>query len=181
MVEARKRLEKCKEIRESLVKTDDKNALFKRDLAMVFYRLGNLADRMKDEKASLAAFQTAREIEGKLVSEDLVNEKRLLELMKSLAHVGEVDRAAGIADRLIAGPNPDNELRIDIARTYAQCARFTPAAQGEKARTFQEKAVEVIRTAVREGFPRSCLPRRRTRSRSDPQSGRLPEVGSRGG
>ncbi len=31
LVEARKRLEKCKEIRESLVKTDDKNALFKRD------------------------------------------------------------------------------------------------------------------------------------------------------
>jgi serine/threonine protein kinase/tetratricopeptide (TPR) repeat protein len=152
LVEARKRLEKCKEIRESLVKEDDKNAVFKRDLAIVLYRLGNLADREKDEKASIAAFETAREIEEKLVSQDPVNEKRLLELMKSLAHVGQVDRAAGIADRMITGPHTDNELRIDIARTYAQCARYTPAAQGEKTRTFQVKAVEAIRTAVREGF-----------------------------
>jgi tetratricopeptide (TPR) repeat protein len=152
LVEARKRLERCKEIRESLVKADDKNALFKRDLAIVLYRLGNLADREKNEKAAIEAFETAREIEDKLVSEDPVNEKRLLELMKSLAHVGQVDRAAGIADRMIAGPNTDNELRIDIARTYAQCARHTPAAQGAKARTFQVKAVEAIRSAVREGF-----------------------------
>ncbi len=152
LVEARKRLEKCKEIRESLVKADDKNAVFKRDLAIVLYRLGNLADREKDEKTALAAFEAACEIQEKLVSEDPVNEKRSLELMRSLAHVGQVDRAFGIADRMIAGPHTDNELRIDIARTYAQCARHTPAAQGEKAQTFQVKAVEAIRTAVREGF-----------------------------
>ena len=132
LVEARKRLEKCKEIRESLVKADDKNALFKRDLAIVLYRLGNLADREKDEKAAIEAFETAREIEEKLVSEDPVNEKRLLELMKSLAHVGQVDRAAGIADRMIAGPHADNELRIDIARTYAQCARPRPPRRARK-------------------------------------------------
>jgi hypothetical protein len=134
------------------VKADDKNAVFKRDLAIVLYRLGNLADREKNEKAAIEAFEAAREIQEKLVSEDPFNEKRLLELMRSLAHVGQVDKAAGIADRMIAGPNTDNELRIDVARTYAQCARSTPAAQGEKARTFQMKAVEAIRTAVREGF-----------------------------
>jgi len=72
--------------------------------------------------------------------------------MRSLAHAGQVDRAAGIADRLLAGPHADNELNIDIARTYAQCARATPAAQGEAARAFQAKAVEAIRAAVREGF-----------------------------
>jgi tetratricopeptide (TPR) repeat protein len=151
-VEARKRLEKCKKIRESLVKEDDKNAVFKRDLAMVHYRLGTLADREKDDKAAMAAFEAARAIEEKLVSQDPGNEKRLLELMKCLARVGQVDQAADIADRMSAGPNADNELRIDIAGTYAQCARYTPAPQGEKAQTFQVKAVDAIRTAVRAGF-----------------------------
>jgi serine/threonine protein kinase/tetratricopeptide (TPR) repeat protein len=152
LVEARKRLEKCKEIRESLVKQDDKNALLKRDLAIVLYRLGSLADREKDEKAATTAFEAAREIEEKLVSQDPTNDRRLLELMQSLAHVGQVDRAAEIADRMIAGPRADNELRIVVAGTYAQCARHTPAAQGEKALAFRVKAVEAVRAAVREGY-----------------------------
>ena len=152
LVEARKRLEKCKEMRESLVKEDDDNAVYKRDLGIALYRLGSLADREKDEKAAIKVFEAARDIQEKLVSQDPANEKRLLELMQSLAHVGLVDRAAGIADRMIAGPLADNELRIDAARTYAQCARSTPAEQGEKAQAFQAKAVEAIRVAVREGF-----------------------------
>jgi len=152
LAEARNRLEKCRAIRESLVRADVKHAILKRDLAIVLYRLGNLADREKDDKAAIAAFEAAREIEEKLVSEDPVNEKRLLELMRSLAHVGQVDRAAGLADRMIAGPSTDNELRLDIARTYAQCARHVPAAQREKVQALQVKAVETIRGAVREGF-----------------------------
>ena len=53
---------------------------------------------------------------------------------------------------MFAGPQIDNELRIDIARTFAQCARFTTAAKGEKVRAYQLSAIEAIRTAVREGF-----------------------------
>ncbi len=172
LVEARKYLEKCKEIREILMKSDDKNAFFKRDLAFVFYRLGNLSDREKDEKSAIKAFETAREIEEKLVAEDPGNEKRLFELMESLAHVGQVDRAAGIADRMIAGPNIDNELRIDIARAYAQCARQAPAMQIEKKKAFEVKAIEAIRTAVREGFRDGVY----LRDEPDPQSGRLPKA-----
>jgi tetratricopeptide (TPR) repeat protein len=152
LAEARHRLEKCKEIRESLVKADDKNVIFKRDLAMVLYRLGNLDEREKDEKSATGSFERARQIEEKLVSDDPQNDQRQMELMRIRAHVGQVDKATGVADRMIAGPNADNELRIDIARTYAQCARHTPATQGEKAQTLQVKAVEAIRSAVREGF-----------------------------
>jgi tetratricopeptide (TPR) repeat protein/tRNA A-37 threonylcarbamoyl transferase component Bud32 len=152
LAEARRRLEKCKEIREFLVKADDRNVLFKRDLAMVLYRLGNLAEREKDEKSAIGSFERARQIEERLVHDDPENDQRLMELMRIWAHVGQVDKATGVADQMIAGPNADNELRIDIARTYAQCARHTPAAQGEKAQTFQVKAIEAIRNSVREGF-----------------------------
>ncbi len=152
LAEARNRLEKCKEIREALVKADDKNAFFKRDLAIVLYRLGNLKEREKDEKGAIEAFEETRQIREKLVGEDPENDKRLIEVMMSWAHVGQIDKAAGIADRMIVGPHADDELRIDIARTYAQCASHTPVTQAEKALTFQVKAIEAMRNAVREGF-----------------------------
>jgi tetratricopeptide (TPR) repeat protein len=152
LAEARKRLDKCKEIRESLVKADDKNAQLKRDLAIAYYRLGNLADREKDDKTAFAAFDAARHIEERLVSDDPGNDKRQIELMMSLAHVGQVDRAAGIAESQTARPSADNELRIDAARTFAQCARHAPADQTEKAHAFQVKAVDAIRAAIANGF-----------------------------
>ena len=73
-----------------------------------------------------------------LVDEDPHNDKRSMELMTSLAHVGQIDKAAGIADRFNAGPRLDNELRLEIARCYAQCAR---GAQDGQARNGVEYAV----------------------------------------
>ena len=149
---AKPHLERCRELRAALVEADPKNAIFRRNLGIALYRLGSLADREKNEKAAAEVFETTRKIQQKLVDEDQHNDKRQNELMRTLAQVGQVDKAAEIADRLNAGPNADNEQRLDIARAYAQCARHTPAAQAEKAQTFQVKAVETLRKAVESGF-----------------------------
>jgi tetratricopeptide (TPR) repeat protein/tRNA A-37 threonylcarbamoyl transferase component Bud32 len=149
---ARRHLERSKEIRASLARSDPKNTLHQRDLAITFFRLGSLADREKNDKAALEAFEAARKIQQHLAEIDEHNDKRLLELMPTLAHVGQIDKAAEIADRLSSGPRVDNELRLEIARCYSQCARGLPKDQAERQQTFQVKAIQTLRAAVSNGF-----------------------------
>ncbi|MDB5349086.1 MAG: serine/threonine protein kinase [Planctomycetota bacterium] len=149
---ARRYLERSKDLRMGLLQSDPKNTIHQRDLSISLYRLGNLADREKDEKAAAEAFETARKLQQQLVDLDEHNDKRLLELMTTLAHVGQTDKAAAIADRLNGGPKVDNELRLEIARCYAQCARSTPINQNEPRQTFLVKAMETLRTTVVNGF-----------------------------
>ena len=149
---ARKHLGLSREIRTSLVDADPKNTVRRRDLGVSLYHLGNLADREKDPKAAREAFEAAYKVQQALVDLDEKNDKRLYELAPTLAHVGQVDKAAELADRLGAGPNVDNELRVALARCYAQCARATPPEKSGRARTFLVKAVETLRAAVKEGY-----------------------------
>ena len=149
---ARVHLQRCKELRVALVDADPKNAISRRNLGIVFYQLGNLADREKNEKGASEAFQSAREIQQKLADDDGQNEKRQYELMKTLAQVGRVEQAVQIADRLNSGQNVDNELLLEIACCYAQCARHTPADQAKSSQTYLEAAVNAIRKAIDKGF-----------------------------
>jgi tetratricopeptide (TPR) repeat protein/tRNA A-37 threonylcarbamoyl transferase component Bud32 len=152
LAEARKRLERSRELRAALVEADGRNATWKRNLAISLYRLGSLADREKNEKAALESFEASRKLSQQLVDEDPHNDKRSMELMTSLAHVGQIDKAAGIADRFSAGPKLDNELRLEIARCYAQCARGALDGEAALKAGLQLKAIEVLRAAVANGF-----------------------------
>jgi tetratricopeptide (TPR) repeat protein/tRNA A-37 threonylcarbamoyl transferase component Bud32 len=152
LAEARKRLERSRELRAALVEADGRNAVWKRDLAASLYRLGSLADREKNEEAALGAFEESRKLLQRLVDDDPHNDKRLMELMRALAHTSQIEKAAGIADRFSAGPKLDNELRLEMTRCYAQCARRTPDGQAARKAGFQLKAVEVLRAAVANGF-----------------------------
>ena len=103
LAEARKRLERSRELRAALVEGDGRNAVWKRDLAISLYRLGSLCDREKNEKAALEAFEASRTLSQQLVDDDPHNDKRLMELMKVLSHTGQIEKAVGIADRFSAG------------------------------------------------------------------------------
>ena len=149
---ARVHLQRCKELRVALVDADPRNAISRRNLGLVLYQLGNLADREKNEKAAAEAFQAARDIQQKLVDGDPQNDKRQYELMKTLAHIGQVDQAARIADRLNSGQNVDNELLLEIASCFAQCARHARADQAKVAQTYLEAAVNAIRKVIDNGF-----------------------------
>jgi tetratricopeptide (TPR) repeat protein/tRNA A-37 threonylcarbamoyl transferase component Bud32 len=150
--ESRKRLERSREIRTALVKADPRNAVLRRNLAMALYLLGNLGDREGNQKFALGSFEAARKLGQELVDEDPHNDKRLMELMEQLAHVGQIDKAVGIIQQLSAVPVQDNELRLQIARCYAQCARNAPDSQAARKEDFLLKAVESLRAAVANGF-----------------------------
>jgi serine/threonine-protein kinase len=149
---ARAFLDQSLAVRESLTKTENRNALFKRDVGMSHYRLGNLDDRQKKTDRALAAYRTALTMREELERTSESNDRRRMELMLALAHTGDVDRAQEMADRLAAGPSVDRELRVDLARCYAQCARAVPNDKMERKQTLFVKAMESLRTAVKDGY-----------------------------
>jgi tetratricopeptide (TPR) repeat protein/tRNA A-37 threonylcarbamoyl transferase component Bud32 len=152
LVEARKSLERSKEIRATLLATDPQNAMAKRNLAISFYFLGSLGDRERNQKFASESFEAARKLGQQLVDEDPKNDRRLMELMAALAHVGQIDKAIAIADRLGTLPNVDNELRVELAGCYTQCARGTPESQSARKAGFLLKAMDNLRAAVANGF-----------------------------
>jgi tetratricopeptide (TPR) repeat protein len=152
LVAARRHLERARDLRRDVVKAEGRNVYYKRDLAIALYRLGNLHELAERAELGREAFEEARKIQEDLVNLSERNDKRQMELMLTLAHLGTINQAAEIADRLAAGPQVDRELRIELARCYAQCARFTAADQAERRQTFLVKATESLRTAVAEGY-----------------------------
>lgn len=152
LAEARKRFERARELRAALVQADPRNVALRRNLAMSFYLLGSLGDREGNEKSALESFEAARKLGQQLVDADPQNDKRLMELMEQLAHVGQIDKAVAIIGRLSAVPIQDNELRVEIARCYAQCARNATGSQAARKEEFKLKAMENLRAAVANGF-----------------------------
>ncbi len=142
-------LKRSLKLREELASSDPRNVVKQRDLSVVLYMIGILNDREKKQEAAAESFKAALAVRRKLVEISPENDSRQLELMVALARLGEVNDAAKIADRIAAGPNVDNEMRYDLARTYAMCSK---ASEGEKAEAFALKSVDTIRTAIREGY-----------------------------
>lgn len=134
---------------QELVAADKDNALFQRDLGLVWYRLGNLALRQNDAAKAAENFGKSREVREALAAKDEKNERRQMELMLVLAHCSEHTRAAEMAAKFRASSNPDNELLLDVARTFAQCAA---ASDQQVADDFAAKALEAIDAAINQGY-----------------------------
>ena len=149
---SREHLEKSREVRAEMSGKDVDSAILARDVGMSLYRLGNIDDLEKKPEAARKEFDEARKIAERLVKLSEGNSKRQVELMHALAHTGEVARASEIGDRLSAGPNVDREMRVEVARGYAQIARNTPPNSDEKVETAKVKAIESIRSAVKQGY-----------------------------
>jgi tetratricopeptide (TPR) repeat protein len=146
---AQANLERCREIRKALVDADPRNAISRRNLATVLYPLAVVAELQKNAKGARELLESARELQQKLVNDDRENLKRQYELMKTLARLGQVPLAVEIADRLAAGVNVDNEMLLEIAYTYAQCARH---AQGGTADAHLTSTVAAVGKAIANGF-----------------------------
>jgi serine/threonine protein kinase len=152
LASAHDHLQASRDLRMRLVESDPKNAVYRRDLGITWYRLGNLADIEKKSAEARVSFEKALALRQELVNASATNDRGQMELMLALAHTGESARAEELADRLAAGPAVDRELRVDLARCYAQCGRSTPAAQAERTQTLLVKAIESLRAAVKEGY-----------------------------
>ena len=149
---ARRNLENSRDRRKDLVDKEPRNVLFGRDLGMTLYRLGNIADFEKDGDRARRLYAAALKIREDLAKISEANDRRQTELMLALAHAGQTTRALELADRFSVGPNVDREQRTFLAACYAQVARATPADKVEQVQTALVKAIDAVRTAVREGF-----------------------------
>ena len=149
---ARRNLENSRDRRKDLVDREPRNVLLGRDLGMTLYRLGNLADLEKNADEARRLYEASLKIREDLAKISEGNDRRQTELMLALAHAGQTARALELADRFSAGPNVDREQRIFLASCYAQVARATPPEKAEQVQTALVKAVDAVRTAVREGF-----------------------------
>jgi hypothetical protein len=149
---ARRELENSRDRRKDLFDREPRNVLFGRDLGMALYRLGNLADLVKDADLAKRMYEASLKIREELAKISEANDRRQTELMLALAHAGQTARALELADRFSAGPNVDREQRIFLACCYAQVARATPADHAEQIQTALVKAVGAVRSAVGEGF-----------------------------
>jgi serine/threonine protein kinase len=107
---------------QELSEYDSYESIYKRDLALAHYRLGNLARRSNEPATAREHYQESLRLREALVAVDESNDRRQLELMLALAHCGDHARAAGIAERYRSSESPDNELLIDVARCFAQCS-----------------------------------------------------------
>jgi tetratricopeptide (TPR) repeat protein len=149
---ARGNLENSRDRRKDLVAREPRNVMLGRDLSMSLYRLGNLADLEKKTDEARKEYESALQIREELARISENNDRRQTELMLALAHAGQTARALELADRFSVGPNVDREQRIFLASCYAQVARATPPEKAEQVQTALVKAVDAVRTAVREGF-----------------------------
>ena len=68
-------------------------AVLTRNVAEALYRLGNLSDREGKQKMALASFEAASKLGQQLVDQDPQNDKRRMELMIDLAHVGQIEKS----------------------------------------------------------------------------------------
>jgi hypothetical protein len=135
---------------QELVETDAENALYQRDLGLAHYRLGNLALRRGDHRAADEQFGLSLEVRQSLADKDPANDRRQMELMLALAHCKQHVRAAEMAAAFRQKPEVDNELLLDVARAYAQCA--AAAGEDSQAETYLQQAYAAVAAAVDEGY-----------------------------
>jgi hypothetical protein len=130
---------------------DSYESIYKRDLALAHYRLGNLARRSNDSATAREHYLKSLELREDLVALDESNDRRQLELMLALAHCGDHARAAGIAEKYRSGESPDNELLIDVSRCFAQCS-MAASDDVELRRVYSERAIAALTAAIAQGY-----------------------------
>ena len=139
-------------LRQQLVDQDAQTIDWRRRLASSHFLLGQVADRQGDSRLAAEHFTAARGLREQVAANDPDSERYQAELMVVLPHAGDVAGAAALANRLADKAGIDNELRIDLARCFTQCARATPAEAPEAASTFRARAMQMLRAAVASGY-----------------------------
>ena len=137
---------------EEVVQADPDLATQKRELAAATARIAQLADVANNPDLARKEYEKAVSLAEELYKLDEKNDLRVTELMLLLPHVGQVNRALEMADRLAAGPKIDTELWTYLAQVYAQAARSLPPQQAGKAGDLESKAMNALRQAVKQGF-----------------------------
>lgn len=150
--QARNDLDQAVNLSEEVSKVDLNQVDYQRDLALALYRRAEVALQQKDLSQAATDFQRCRQIREELAKKDPKNLRRRMELMMVLAHCGEHARAAALAEKVLKETaKDDNELLLDVARTYAQCAAADDADAALR-QQYLTRAEEALQAAVKHGF-----------------------------
>jgi tetratricopeptide (TPR) repeat protein len=134
---------------ERLLREDADNAEVQRAAALAYHRLGAWLEPTQPA-AARKAYEQDVELREELLRRDPKNEKKRKDLMIDLPLVGQVDRAAKLAEEFRKGPAVDHELRKDLSKTYSNCA--ANAADAAAKEQFAALSVAVLAEAVRNGY-----------------------------
>ena len=135
---------------EELARIDAKSVGYQRDLALSLYRLSSHARRTGNDVEARNYFEQSREIRETLATQNSSNDRRQMELMLALAHCGDHVQAASIAQKYVQVETADNEMLLDVARCFAQCAAV--ASEDESRNSYAEQAIAALASAINHGY-----------------------------
>ena len=130
---------------------DKENTTYLRDLGLAWYRMGSFALREGEPQLAAEHYARALVVRHALAEKDPTNDRRQMELMLALAHCGQPQQAAELAEKYRQSQAADNELLLDVARTYAQCAAAVMDMPEETDR-YAGLALDAIRAAIEQGY-----------------------------
>lgn len=142
----RRSLELCKQ----LVDIDPKKVDYQRFLGTAHYRLGTALLDLTQPVPAKQAFAESLKIRQTLADADPTNAKRKIELLGALAHCGEHEKAARIAEQLSKEKPKDQEILIASACCYAWCS--TVPADEALRRRYADLAIEKLTASSALGF-----------------------------
>ena len=122
------------------------NSEFQRTTALAYYRKCQWEREQKRPEAETAG-RRALALRTSRVKYDPLNDRFRIELMLSEAQCGKPVEALRVADEFAEKLVVDNELLIEIARTYAQISERSPESERL---TLMNKATEAIRRAAKQ-------------------------------
>jgi tetratricopeptide (TPR) repeat protein len=152
MAGALEHYEHYRQLMQEIVEADPGVVGFQRDLGLAHYRLGSYFLRCKDPTAAAASFEKCRVIRDAMALKDPLNDRRRMELMLVLAHCGEHEKAAAIAEPFTKRDSADNELLVDVARCYAQCSIAAGDDRLLEKEEYAEQGTQSLRRAIGNGY-----------------------------
>jgi hypothetical protein len=121
-------------------------------MASVLYGLGQYDVLEAKSDDARARFTQVIKIRSDAAAISKGNDRLDVQLAEAQAQLGHVDAALTVADRVAAGSSVDPELQLELARCYAIASRTLPASDGARTQALQTKAMDAIRSAVRNGY-----------------------------
>jgi serine/threonine-protein kinase len=123
----------------------------RRNLALTAYRQGLRFELLGKREEAEQRFRDSLSQLTELARSESENLDEQAARLLSLARCGEVESAKSLAEQILAGPL-DNQLRIQIAKAFAQCAAALREANPSLAETYQQRAIHAIRQAIANSF-----------------------------
>jgi eukaryotic-like serine/threonine-protein kinase len=151
LAEAEKHLMRAQELMAELAVLDPKNAMYRRYLALANYRCGTLARRQGDKSAADRWNLECLRIREELASADAKSERRQMELLLIRARTGGHREMADGAAKILAKPDVDREVLVELAQCYSQATASVPDDPALR-RRYLDQSLDLLRRARTLGY-----------------------------